>query len=290
MCINNCNNNCNNTCNPQTNPCGCGTSTDEVIYSGPNLSCTGVQTCDSLTTAVSTIGEFLCSVEIVQIVINNITNNISLYNQFTTIVNNTVDCQTVWDCIESNTTTTTSTTMSPTTTTTTTILANMATCHTISVTGQVAVSWIDGEGFNNLRVINNETINICADPLTINTVNITASENSIVNNDIACTTNEFCEPTTTTTTTGEDILVSQGLSSERGANIPEDGCSSSLVYVIYVTGLYNQVFVNPGLTIPFNGGSLYWTIKLDDSTDVYTAQIDNDGYIIDLYGPCVTPE
>jgi hypothetical protein len=122
MCINNCNNNCNNTCNPQTNPCGCGTSTDEVIYSGPNLSCTGVQTCDTLTNAVSTIGEFLCSVEIVQIVINNITNNISLYNQFTTIVNNTVDCQTVWDCIESNTTTTTTTTMIPTTTTSTTIV------------------------------------------------------------------------------------------------------------------------------------------------------------------------
>lgn len=102
-----CNNNCNNNCNSQTNPCGCGTSTNDVIYNGPTLSCTNVNTCDTLTDAISSIGQFLCSVELVQLVINNITNNINLYNQFTTIVNNTVDCQTVWNCINATTTTTT---------------------------------------------------------------------------------------------------------------------------------------------------------------------------------------
>lgn len=117
MCVNNCNNNC--TCNQTTNPCGCKTSTDEIVYNGPNLECTGIQTCDTLTTSLQTISEYLCSIDLVQVIINNITNNINLYNQFTTIVNNTVDCETVWDCI--NQTTTTTTTIIPPTTTTTTI-------------------------------------------------------------------------------------------------------------------------------------------------------------------------
>ena len=107
MCVNNCNNNC--TCNQTTNPCGCKTSTDEIVYNGPNLECTGIQTCDTLTTSLQTISEYLCSVELVQVIINNIVNNVNLYNQFTTIVNNTVDCQTVWDCINATTTTTTTT-------------------------------------------------------------------------------------------------------------------------------------------------------------------------------------
>lgn len=110
MCVNNCNNNC--TCNQTTNPCGCKTSTDDIVYNGPNLECTGIETCDTLTTSLQTISEYLCSVELVQVIINNIVNNVNLYNQFTTIVNNTVDCQTVWDCIN-NTTTTTTTASAP---------------------------------------------------------------------------------------------------------------------------------------------------------------------------------
>lgn len=102
-----CNNNCNENNNTTTNQCGCKTSTDDVVYNGPELTCTNIQTCDTLTSAISNISNFLCSIDMVQIIINNITNNINLYNQFTTIVNNTVDCETVWDCISATTTTTT---------------------------------------------------------------------------------------------------------------------------------------------------------------------------------------
>ena len=104
--------NCSNNITPcgcENNPCGCKTSSNDVVYQGPNLSCTGVLNCDTVTEVIQTIDGFICSPELVQTVINNIINNIGLYNQFTTIVNNTLDCQTVWNCIASSTTTTTTT-------------------------------------------------------------------------------------------------------------------------------------------------------------------------------------
>jgi hypothetical protein len=98
---------CTNNCNQD--PCGCKTSTDDVVYKGPNLSCTGINNCDTLTTAIEKINDYMCSIELVQVILYNIVNNSTLYNQFTTIVNNSVDCQTVWDCIGNITTTTTTT-------------------------------------------------------------------------------------------------------------------------------------------------------------------------------------
>jgi hypothetical protein len=96
---------CTNNCNQD--PCGCKTSTDEVVYKGPDLSCTGINNCDTLTTAIQKINDYMCSIELVQVILYNIVNNSTLYNQFTTIINNSVDCQTVWNCIGSTTTTTT---------------------------------------------------------------------------------------------------------------------------------------------------------------------------------------
>lgn len=105
--------NCSNNITPcgcGSNPCGCKTSSDDVVYQGPNLSCTGISNCDTVTEAIEAINGFICGPGMVENIINNILNNTNLYNQFTTIVNNTVDCQTVWNC---QTTTTTSTTIAP---------------------------------------------------------------------------------------------------------------------------------------------------------------------------------
>lgn len=124
-------NQCNNT-NNTNNTCGCKTSTDEVVYNGPSLTCTGVNTCDTLSEALQTISTYLCSAEMVQIIVNNIINNTNLYNQFTTIVNTVVDCQTVQDCIN-QTTTTTTTTVDPTTTTTTTSSSSSTTTTTTTL-------------------------------------------------------------------------------------------------------------------------------------------------------------
>lgn len=101
------------SCGQTTDACGCKTSSDEVVYQGPALGCTGIENCDTLTTVFQTMDEFICGPDMVQTIINNITNNQSLFLQFMTIVNNSVDCQTVWDCIDANTTTTTSTTICP---------------------------------------------------------------------------------------------------------------------------------------------------------------------------------
>lgn len=96
---------CTNNCNQD--PCGCKTSTDDVVYKGPNLSCTGINNCDTLTTAIQKINDFMCGIDLVQVILYNIYNNTELFNQFTIVVNNSVDCQTVWDCLASTTTTTT---------------------------------------------------------------------------------------------------------------------------------------------------------------------------------------
>jgi len=100
---------CNETpcnCNPETDPCGCKTSSDEVVYTGPTLPCTGIENCTPVTEVISTISEYLCSSELIQVLLNTIINNETLLAQFTTIINNNIECQTIWDCATTTTTTT----------------------------------------------------------------------------------------------------------------------------------------------------------------------------------------
>jgi hypothetical protein len=101
MCTNNSN------CNCTDNTCGCKTSTDEVVYQGPPLTCVGINNCDTITQVLQQLNSYICSEELVTIIINNIINNVDLYQQFTTIVNNSVNCETVWGCETTTTTTTT---------------------------------------------------------------------------------------------------------------------------------------------------------------------------------------
>jgi hypothetical protein len=84
------------------------TNTDNTFYNGGNLPCTGVNTCDSLTTVLQKIDNKLCPTNLATAILNVILNNPGLLNQFCTLVSN---------C--SPTTTTTSTSSSTTTTTTT---------------------------------------------------------------------------------------------------------------------------------------------------------------------------
>jgi len=99
-----CTNNSNCTCTDNT--CGCKTSTSEVVYQGPALTCVGINNCDTITEVLQQLNSYICSEELVSIIINNIITNVDLYQQFTTIVNNTVDCETVWGCQTTTTTTT----------------------------------------------------------------------------------------------------------------------------------------------------------------------------------------
>ena len=94
------------TCDPYANRI---VSSDFVEYNGDNLSCTGIQNCDTLTVALQKIDNKICSDDFVAQIIQTIETNPVLKAYF---------CQLVSSC--SPTTTTTSTTATPTTTTTTT--------------------------------------------------------------------------------------------------------------------------------------------------------------------------
>lgn len=81
---------------------------DHVEYQGDNLSCTGIQNCDTLTVALQKIDDKICSDTFVAQIIQTIANDDVLKAYF---------CQLVSECVPTTTTTTTSV---PTTTTTTT--------------------------------------------------------------------------------------------------------------------------------------------------------------------------
>lgn len=100
-------------CPDNTKPCGCAetecgcvTSASEIAYIGPTLPCTGIQNCEKLDVIITKFDTILCSDEFIQTLINNITNNVDLYNQFATIVNNSIDCNVIQDCGTTTTTTT----------------------------------------------------------------------------------------------------------------------------------------------------------------------------------------
>lgn len=143
MCIS-CNENINPI--PPANPCGDKISSDEVVYVGPNLTCTGIETCDTLTMAIKKISDYMCSLELVQNIITNIYNNTEIRIQFINIVNANISCETVQTCI-------TSTTAVP-----------ECSCYkaeitlapgTIAITdnGEVAISWFDCEDNPNFEVV-----------------------------------------------------------------------------------------------------------------------------------------
>lgn len=102
------------SCGCETDDCGCKTNANTVVYIGPPLPCSGVTNCDTISEIIVKFDELLCSDAFIQTLITNITNTPELFSQFVTIVNNSIDCDVVINCV------TTTTTIVPTTTTTTT--------------------------------------------------------------------------------------------------------------------------------------------------------------------------
>jgi hypothetical protein len=83
----------NNPCDPT-----CLTS-DRIIYNGPNLACTGIQSQDNLQVALQKIDNRMCSDEFISHIISTIENTPLLQAYF---------CQLVNTCPATTTTTTTS--------------------------------------------------------------------------------------------------------------------------------------------------------------------------------------
>ena len=141
--------------NPSAKTCGVDpcftykTTTDLVKYVGPNLPCIDVSTCETVTLALQKIDYALCGVNVSQTVINTIINNQYINQQFTTIVNDLIDCQTVQACMSSTTTTT------------------ACVCKTYNVINEdynypISTTFIDCEGNVTTTVVGSEPIVICA--------------------------------------------------------------------------------------------------------------------------------
>lgn len=100
----------------------CGPTTNDYVYTGESLSCTGIENQDSLTVAFQKLDFFLCGGGLYQHVVDQLV----ISEEFSTLINDVFDCNLIEECGPEPTTTTTSTSTSTstssTTTTTTTIL------------------------------------------------------------------------------------------------------------------------------------------------------------------------
>lgn len=155
--------------------------TQSVSYSGPNLPCTGIHTCDSVTVALQKIDEQICS----------------LQDQIYALEDALGACCT--------TTTTTSTTVAPTTTTTTTIAC--PSCNFYAITNSTLTSvdivyYACGGSYISTCLVGPTTIYVCA---CTGSVVVPPVPGVSVSNVGACptttTTTTVVPPTTTTTST-----------------------------------------------------------------------------------------
>lgn len=92
--------------------------TNDFVYNGANSTCMDVQHNDTLTTIIQKYDYYLCSGNFATQILTTIQNNIELFPNFTTLVNGSIDCETISACGPSTTTTTTTIPITTTTTTT----------------------------------------------------------------------------------------------------------------------------------------------------------------------------
>jgi hypothetical protein len=104
--------------NPECCDTPCSTS-NKIIYNGPNLACTGIQSTDTVEVALQKIDNRLCSDEFISHIIVAIEENPVLKAYFCQLVASCTSTPTTTTTSTSSTTTTTSSTSSTTTTTTT---------------------------------------------------------------------------------------------------------------------------------------------------------------------------
>lgn len=127
------------TCDPFANRI---VSSDHVEYNGDNLSCTGIQNCDTLTVALQKIDNKICSDAFVAQIIQTIETNDVLKAYF---------CQLVSSCSPTTTTTSTSST---TTTTTTIAVCETPVIDSIAIDGPTGldINWSSGTTYATISV------------------------------------------------------------------------------------------------------------------------------------------
>jgi hypothetical protein len=180
----------------------CKITTNEVCIGEIN-SCTGLEKGDSLTIVLQKWENFLCGIGYTQLFFELVQNNEEILQEFYTLANGAITCETITNC--STYTTTTTTTVAPTTTTTSTLVPTTTTTTTLPEC--VCVYF-----YNNSSLIQEITYINCLGVLTYDVISPDVTKSfcgccgSANNPDVEITygpgcVDNACVPTTTTTTT-----------------------------------------------------------------------------------------
>jgi len=130
--------NCNETpTNPNSSVCNHnGLTTDDLVYDGENLSCSGINNQDNISVAFQELDYFICGIELTQHILDMIQDNPQEYSEFIAIINGAINCETIIQCgppPPSTTTTTSSSTSTSTSTTTSTSSSTTTTTTTVAL-------------------------------------------------------------------------------------------------------------------------------------------------------------
>ena len=117
----------NKDCNCNTTPTNPGVvcnhdglKANELIYRGLDVACSGIYNGMTVAEVLQQIDYYLCSLEFTQQVLDIIQDNPQEFNDFITLVNGAINCETITSCGNPPSTTTTTSTSSTTSTTTST--------------------------------------------------------------------------------------------------------------------------------------------------------------------------
>lgn len=154
------------SCNCNTTPTNPGVVCDhdklkanDLVYRGEDVECAGVYNGMTVADVLQQIDYYICGLELTQTVLNIIEENPQEFNDFITLVNGAINCETISNCGNPPTTTTT-TTLEPTTTTTTTLEPTTTTTTTLipttTTTTTVLLLQCELEGGNANIILNCE--------------------------------------------------------------------------------------------------------------------------------------
>jgi hypothetical protein len=225
------------------NPCGCDScessnesttnvGSDNVRYVGPPLACTGIESCDTLTTALQKIDNAVCGIlDTLDVCCTTTTSTTTIcpcttygyvgprfdpgtitYVECNTLepITDTASSIVQFACVDNNypiieigsiNVIDTQDCCSNITTTTTTAVPVNPFCYEVTAVNRCTVYWTDANGDPQSQYLTNATINICADEDSIASSCGGGGGISITGGTVACTNDTMCQPTTTTTTT-----------------------------------------------------------------------------------------
>ena len=243
-----------------SDPCGCSdpysdkTASSDVKYTGHNLSCINVNTCDDLSVVIQKINQAIC---VLQAAITPTTT--------TTSSSSTTSTST-----STSTTTTTTTTAAPTTTTTTSSSSTSTTTSTTTAGGPTTT-----------------TTTTTAAPTTTTTTSTSTSTSTTTSTSTSTSTSTTTSTTTAAPTFSQFTIYRDNVGSGWADSATACAATATGPYIVYTdpqSTTLDQARLNgdalhtdSGLTTIFNGGGLWYKTQIGPGGVV--VRIDVDGFI-----------